>query len=248
MAEKEAVKNMSIIYAHVLNYIILNLDINCTLNQRDKSMKKLTFLCLAILLCNTIFSQTGERREKLTIDGNIVTALITENNDTILIADLEDISVSSLRSFDDPKEYRRYLKYRRYAGVVYPYAVEAIRIFRETEYVTNNMNNRKRKRHIKRLQKELKKEFKAPLKNLTRTQGKILVKMIERELNTPFYTLVKSLRGGVTATYWSSLGKLYGYKFKEGYTEGEDPIMDAVLHDFNVSYEMDLEELEAKDN
>ena len=184
------------------------------------------------------FAQDDEDFEMIELDGEIVQVFITEDNDTLLIADLEDVSVSTLRDFEDKDEYRRYLKYRRYAGVVYPYAVECIKIFRETEYVTNNMKKGKRKKHYKRLQKKLKDEFEEPLKKLTKTQGKILVKMIEKELNTPFYTLVKGLRGRVTASYWNTLGKLYGYKLKEGYIKGQDPIMDAVLQDFNVSHEL----------
>lgn len=70
--------------------------------------------------------------------------------------------------------------------------------------------------------------------------------MIEKELNTPFYDLLKSLRGGFTATYWNSLGKIYGYNFKEVYQPGEDKILDAVLHDFDISYEMNIEDLEKK--
>ena len=84
--------------------------------------------------------------------------------------------------------------------------------------------------------KELKKEFKEPLKKLTRTQGKILVKMIEKELDTPLYTLMKNLRGTTTATYYNSMGKLYGYSLKTGYIVGEDEIMDIVLKDFDVSH------------
>ena len=71
---------------------------------------------------------------------------------------------------------------------------------------------------------------------MTKTQGKILIEMIERELNTPFHSLVKDLRGGITAGYWQTLGKFYGYDLKEGYIPGEDPILDAVLKDFDISY------------
>lgn len=181
---------------------------------------------------------TSDSLEQMVLDGELVTYMVTENNDTLLIAELEDVSVSSLRQFENRDEYRRYLKYRRYANKVYPYAVKAIKIFKETEMVTQTMKKAKRKRHIKRLQKELKDEFEAPLKKLTRTQGKILVKMIEKELDKPFYSLVKNLRGGMTATYWSTLGYMYGYRFKDGYTKGEDPIMDAVLHDYNISHEV----------
>lgn len=204
-------------------------------------MKKYLFFISLIVLTwsNVSFAQLDDDFEMIELDGEIVKVFITETNDTLLIAELEDVSVSSLRNFDNQAEYRRYLKYRRYANVVYPYAVEAIKIFRESEYVTHNMKKGKRKKHYKRLQKELKEEFEEPLKKLTRTQGKILVKMIEKELDKPFYTLLKNLRGSVVASYWSTMGRMYGYRLKDGYIYGEDPVMDAVIQDFDVSYDLE---------
>ncbi len=204
----------------------------------EKMKKEFIFIILIFLISTvSVFAQFNDREEKLKINGEIVTALITET-DTFIIADLEPVSVSSPRTFESDEEYRRYLLYRRYANIVYPFAKDAIRIFRETEHVTQTMSKRKRKKHIKRLQKELKEEFKDPMKNLTRTQGKILIKMIEKELDTPFYSLLKDLRGGFTATYYNEFGKFYGYRLKDGYTPGEDPILDAVLNDFNISYRL----------
>ena len=89
----------------------------------------------------------------------------------------------------------------------------------------------------KKLQKDLDDKFEAPLKNLTKIQGKILVKMVERELDTPLHTLIKTYRGGLTAGYWNTMSKFWGYDLKHGYLEGEDPILDAVLQDFNISYQ-----------
>lgn len=201
-------------------------------------MKNILSIFAILLITSCSFAQTSsndERIEKIMINGDIVTALITDT-DTIMIADLEEVSVSSPQSFKNQAERKKYRKYRYYANKVYPYAVEAIKIFQELDYITENMNKRKRKKHIKRLNKQLKKEFKDPLKKLTKTQGKILIKMIEKELNRPFYSLVKDLRGGFTAGYWNQLGKLYGYRLKEGYIPGKDPMMDLILQDFNVTH------------
>jgi len=90
---------------------------------------------------------------------------------------------------------------------------------------------------MKKLQKKLDDEFKEPLKKLTKTQGYILIKMIEKELDTPFYDLVKNLRGGFVAGYWNQLGRLNGYRIKNGYIEGEDNILDVILQDYDVSHD-----------
>jgi len=176
-----------------------------------------------------------ERTEKITIQGHTFTAVIS-GTDTIIMADLEDVEITSPREFKDREEYRLYRRYRFYGAKVYPYALKAIKIFQEVEEKTEGMKKSKKKRYVKRKYRQLKKEFKGPLKNLTKTQGKILIKMIERELDRPMYDLMKMMRGGMTAMYWHRLAKIYSYDLKEGYTKGDDHILDAVLYDFDVSY------------
>ena len=176
------------------------------------------------------------------VNGQVMTAMITETGDTLIMANLDDISITSLRSFKDDADYKKYMKFKRYAAAVYPYAKQAIRIFREMEVATQELNKRKRKKHIKKLQEELKTEFEAPLRKLTKLQGKIMMKMIEKELETPMFDLIKNLRGGFTANYWHNFGKLYSYDLKEGYNSGDYEILDAVLNDFDVSYRIELDD------
>jgi hypothetical protein len=171
------------------------------------------------------------------INGNILPYMIDDCGDTIILAQLEGVSITSLQTFQTQEDKSRYRRYRQYALKVYPYAVEAIRIFREVEYATGDMKKRKRRRYVKELQRELKEEFNEPLKDLSKTQGLILFKMIERELDRPMYELIRELRNGLAATYWNTMASMYGHRLKEGYIPGEDPILDAVLNDLNISYE-----------
>ena len=60
---------------------------------------------------------------------------------------------------------------------------------------------------------------------------------LEHELDQPMFNLLKNLKGGLAASKWQTLGKLYGYDLKHGYIPGEDLIMDAILQDFNISYD-----------
>jgi len=120
----------------------------------------------------------------VTIDGQELTVFVTEEGDTLFIAnELSDVSVSSPREFES-------------------------------------------------------KEFEEPLRKLSKTQGYILVKMIERETDRPMHDLIKELRGGLTATYWSTMGKMFGHELKNGYIEGENPILDIVLQDYDISHEV----------
>ncbi len=164
---------------------------------------------------------------------------IDECGDTVIVAELNHISVSAPALVDNA-DIRKYKIYRQYAVKVYPYANKAIEIFRKQEALTTHMDERYKKAYLRLLHKELKEEFEDPLKKLTRTQGMILIKMIEKELDTPLYFLIKNLKGGINATYWSTLGKFFGHQIKEGYHKGEDPILDMVLNDFNIAYNFPL--------
>ncbi len=196
------------------------------------------YIIVFLLLCcfNIVLNAQDEEFEQTTIDGELVYYYVAAPGDTVLLYGLDSISVSSPRTFEDREEYRKYLKYRRYANVVFPYAIKAIKIFREADEVTRTMKKGKKKKHMKRLQKQLKDEFEDPLRNLTKTQGLILTKMIENELETPFYDLIKNLRGSFVASYWNTLGKVNGYRLRDGYKPGEDHILDTVINDFDISY------------
>lgn len=203
---------------------------------------KMLFINIFLLL--VVFSSTAQtspdagKSGQVTVNGEILTWMIDDSGDTLLLASLDEMSISSPRTFENRSDYRRYQIYKRYALKVYPYAAKAIRVFRETEYATETMPKRERKKYIKKLQKELQREFETPLKKLTKTQGKIMVKMIEKELDTPMYQLIRNLRGGFTATYWSTFARMYGHRLKEGYKPGEDPILDAVINDLDISYDI----------
>ena len=81
-------------------------------------------------------------------------------------------------------------------------------------------------------------ERKDPLKKLSKTQGIVLIKMIERELGKPCYGIVKELRGGFTATYWQTFATFYGVDLKEGYNPKKDPVLEIIISGMDVSHEV----------
>ncbi len=193
-------------------------------------------ILLSILFSGAVFAAFAQQKGHVTLNGKPYPFVVDECGDTLIVATLEDVRVSSPRMFDSEDEYKKYRRYRRYAADVYPYAVEAIKVFHEVKQTTEDMRRGKAKRYAKHLYKDMKDNFEDPLKNLTKTQGMILIKMVERELQTPVFYIIKDLRGSWTANYWGSMGKLFGHDLKEGYMRGEDRILDMVLDDFNVTY------------
>ncbi len=191
-----------------------------------------------MVLFSAVSVVKAQRVGQTIINGQVFPFMIDGCGDTVILATLDDVSISSPKQFDNEDDYKKYRKYRIFAAEVYPYAVEAIKVFREIEYYSDDMRKRERKKYLKAMQKDLKERFEDPLKNLSKTRGLLLIKMIERELQIPTFELIKELKGGFTATYWSTLGRFYGYHLRDGYKVGEDPIMDMVLDDFDVSYQV----------
>jgi len=200
-------------------------------------------LAFAILISGSFFTSSRLLGQSTTYDTTIVhqdgrvMRIRISGTDTIFVATIPEVVVKAPRVFSNDEEYRQYMRYRRYATQVLPYAIESIKLYRKYEQETADMKKGQARKYAKDLQKDVKDDFTDPLKDLTRTQGKILVKMIERYLNTPMYDVLKDVRGGFTATKWQTVGKLYGYDLKEGYTPGEDKILDMILNDFEITIE-----------
>ncbi len=169
--------------------------------------------------------------KKMKIKGKVYSVLITEN-DTMVIADLDYINISSMRLFRNDFEKRKYYSFKKKSRKVYDYAQEAIQIYKEYEYAkSQDMSKRALKKEINRLEDELKDKFESKLKKLTKLEGKIMVKMIEKETGQTMYQIIKDIRGRFTAFYWHNFSKLYSYDLKEGYKKGAYPIFDGVIND-----------------
>ena len=95
------------------------------------------------------------------------------------------------------------------------------------------MSRWQRRRYMRHEHQEVKEDLTETLKNFTRTEGHVLIKMIEQELRQPFYVVIQGTRGSTTAAYWNAMGKLWGYDLKEGYRTGTDTLLDEVLLDYD---------------
>lgn len=172
-------------------------------------------------------------------DGKyLVSALVQPNGDTLLYIELREFEVKAPKFFANAEDYKRWERYRRLAPTVIPYAVNAVKTYRQIEVATRDMDNRDRKKYIKQLENQMEDQLKKSLTNLSKTQGFLLIEMVEKELHTPFYDLVKDVKGSFSAFYWSEFGKLYGYQLRVGYERGKDPILDSVLDQHDLSYYM----------
>ena len=141
---------------------------------------------------------------------------IIENNDTILLTDIPSIEVLSFR---DNKEKIKYRILKRKVLKVYPYAIYTKNKLVEIEQDLKGISkNRKIKKYTKEVSKFLKEELGEKMRNLTRTEGNILVKLIYRETKVSTYKLLKQYRGSFNAMFWQTMAKIYDNDLKQEYS------------------------------
>ena len=126
---------------------------------------------------------------------------------------------------------KKYLKLRRDVLRAYPYAkLAAQQLTLINDSTAKIKSERARKKFIKETEQELKEKFEKDLKNLTYTQGRILIKLIDRETGNTSYKLVKELRGSLQAFFWQSMARIFGSNLKSEYdAEGEDRMIEGIV-------------------
>lgn len=144
------------------------------------------------------------------------------DGDTLPLVLLAPVAVVATKKRDYVSEYK-FKRLTKHVTKVYPYAKEAARIIDEIDAVTSDIDKkRKQKKYIKQLEKDLKKNFEGELRKLTISQGKVLTKLVSRETGLSTHELIKEYKSGITATFWQTIGKKFGYDLKHHY----DPIND----------------------
>lgn len=132
--------------------------------------------------------------------------------------------------FEDPKERLEFYRVKRYINKVYPYAMEALAMMEQMDQDLAEMEKkRKKKKKIRSEYGELKDDYKDFLKDFYVEEGRVLIKIIERETGQPFYEVIKKYKSGLTAAYWEQLASLNGYSLKEGYDPEKEKYMEIIL-------------------
>lgn len=152
--------------------------------------------------------------------------------DTIAVVDLKTAVITGARVFKDAEAEKKYRRLVRDVKKAYPYAKIAGQRIKEYNDLIADKKNRERKKLMKEAEKNLKVEFKKDLENLTVNQGKILMKLIDRETGNSSYDLVKEYRGKMTAFFWQSFAVIYDddLNMKVRYDkDGEDRIIEEII-------------------
>ena len=181
------------------------------------------FILIIVLL--TIFGFNSYAQ-----DRPLIANFIIVNEDTLFIADVTEVEVLA---FKNKKEKAKYYTLKRRVLKVYPYALSAKEKLKSIEIGLDSIPKRRhKKQHTRQVAKWIKEEYADRLKNLTMSEGKILVKLIYRETSTTSYEIVKSYRGRFNAFFWQSMAKFWDNNLKTEYdpvNNREDLLIENIL-------------------
>ncbi|MFV0500567.1 MAG: DUF4294 domain-containing protein, partial [Bacteroidales bacterium] len=116
--------------------------------------------------------------------------------------------------------------------VAYPYAKKAGVLLIDYNNLMIGKSEKERKRLMKQAEKDIEREFTPSLKKLTKSQGKILLRLVDRETGSDSYSLVKELRGSLRAFFYQSIGRIFGYNLRTKYdplNNNEDFIIEKII-------------------
>jgi hypothetical protein len=187
-------------------------------------------LCISFCSLSVFCLAQEPIQENKTIQPIVVRAVIYQG-ETIPYVTLPAVVCIGKLKFKNKRVAAQWTRLLYNVKKVYPYSILAAARLKEYDRILATIPNEKdRKKYMSIVEENLKKEFSEDLKNLTVTQGKILIKLIDRETGKNSYSLIKELRGSFSAFMWQSLATLFNSSLKAEYDpDGEDkPIEDAI--------------------
>ncbi|MGA3015034.1 MAG: DUF4294 domain-containing protein [Bacteroidales bacterium] len=187
-------------------------------------MRKLMVLCfLSFGMVPNLLSQ--DTIKHMVVQGKII------NGDTIPYVDMKNVVVFPPLDNATLTELVSYGRLVYNVKKVYPYAKIAGQKLTEYKHVLDSIpTERARKKFIKAAEKDLKAQFGNEIKDLTFTQGKILIKLVYRQTGNSTFDIVKELRGSFNAFIYQTLARIFGYDLHTQYDpEGNDKAIEHIV-------------------
>ena len=153
------------------------------------------------------------------------------DGDSIQYVELQNIYVYPTTTFKNEKQRQQYNRLVYNVKKVLPIAKECNQIIRETyEYLQTLPDKKARDEHLKLVEADIKKTYTPRMKKLTYSQGKLLIKLVDRECRTTSYGLIQAILGPVKAGFYQAFAWLYGASLKKHYEpEGEDRAVERIV-------------------
>ena len=176
------------------------------------------------------FSTYSQEQNQPPVKGFLIPTKVI-NGDTLAYINLREIIVLPPREFHSKREFIKYAKLVKNIKKVLPYAkIARTKLYLIQTEVEKLPSEDMRKEYLKRAEKSLKEDFEDEITNLTMTQGRLLIKLIDRETGNTSYALIKELKGSFSAFLYQSIARLFGENLKDEYDpKGDDKLVEEIV-------------------
>lgn len=194
----------------------------------------------ALVLVLFLFLQTSKAfAQTLGTNDTITMQAVVYNGDTLMYKPMVEVIVYCHRgNYYGGLSVEEWTRLRNAVYVTYPYARKAGVIMNDINANLVGITNKsERSKYIKSREAELKKEFTDPLTNLSVYQGKVLMKLINRETGNNCYEIIKEYKSGMTARFWQTVAFFFGSNLKQPYEPtGEDAVIERIVREVQRMY------------
>jgi hypothetical protein len=203
------------------------------------SFVKLIFSILAILFfISDISGQKDTLKHKTDTISTRLYLIQKVKRDGITMPEVEikEVTVVARPRTADRSEYRKYERLIYNIKRVYPYAMMVReKMYQVNEEMKNITNEKDRKAYMKNVEKDVFAEYEDDMRQMTITQGRLLIKLIDRETQNTSYTLIQDYRGKLTAAFWQGIARIFGTNLKDKYDAyGDDALIELIIMDIDA--------------
>jgi len=161
-----------------------------------------------------------------------VMAYKVENGDTVYYGRISEVVIRKPRKFKNAAEERQYWRLVYNVKKVYPYAkLSGQKLHELNQHYLSIKSEKERKAYAKKVEDDLKNEFEGELRKLTISQGRILLRLVDRETGNTTFEILKEFRGSVQALFWQAIARVFGSNLKTQYnpSSGEDKTIEQII-------------------
>ena len=181
-------------------------------------------------LCVTAQEKTDDAGSP-TFVPTVKVSKVLVGGDSIQYMEFSNVYVYPKLTFSSKRQQQSYMRLVKNVKVTLPLAKEVRQILIETaEYLETLPNDKAKEEHIKRVEQSILREYKPKMKKLTYSQGKLLIKLINRECNSTSYEAIQAFLGPIRAGFWQAFAWAFGASLKKEYDpDGTDRLTERVV-------------------
>ena len=194
-------------------------------------MKNRTAILLLLSWAGLLASPAQTADDPTLLPSVKVGRVLADDGDSIQYVEWSTVYVYPEPTFKSKRQQQAYNKLVRNVKKVLPLAKQARQMLIETaEYIETIPTKKERDEHLKRVEAAIVKEYKPKMKKLTFSQGKLLIKLIDRECNATAYETIQAFIGPFRSGIWQAFAFMFGASLKKGYdAEGVDRLTERVV-------------------